>query len=434
MPSHQDSSPAADYPGSPETGSKSHRMALDNSLIDIRRLDGEDGRRKAFGLFRQALLGIGDFGRSDPEAEARYLAEGAPLGGFQGDDLRGVVNGYDSSIALPGGRHVRHLSVTHVGVAPDATRRGIARQLLIEQLRRARAEGYVVAGLRASDARIYGRYGYGVASWSVQHELDLTRAALAVPTPREGLRIVDALDSFVLFRQIAKANPTPRAGTLSRWDGWWTIQQLRTAHGPTANHAVVFGPEGNERGYLRFHVENADNWFTSSRRSVVVDDLVAHDNEAWQGLIGHLFSQDILHRVVFPSRPVDDPLPLLLQNPRALEISGQRDESWVRPLDLETLLAARPYGGTRQVAIAVEDDVFRDNGGVWSLGPKGTERSRGKPEAQIKIAELSTLIFGAQTASALVAAGRIKTDSEKVAEELDQTFATSRRPHSGISF
>ncbi|MCM2475007.1 GNAT family N-acetyltransferase [Rhizobium sp. CG5] len=409
-------------------------MTLDNARIDIRTLKGDGDRRKAFALFRQALLGIGDLGRSSPETEARYLAGGKPLGGFEGDDLRGVVNGYDSSIVLPGGGRVKHLSVTHVGVAPDATRRGIARQLLTEQLRRARADGYVVAGLRASDARIYGRHGYGVASWSVQHELDLSRAALAVSPPREGLRIVDVRDSFPLFRQIAEADPAPRPATLSRWDSWRAIQEYRTIHGPTPHHAVVVGPEGNERGFLRFHVESADNWFTSPRRSVVIDDLVAHDNEAWQCLIGYLFRQDILHRAVFPSRPVDDPLPLLLHNPRTLEISGQRDESWVRPLNLEALLVARSYGGSRQIAIAVEDEVFPDNRGVWSLGPQGAERSNSKPEAHVAIAELTTLIFGAQSAANLHAAGRIKTASADVTEQLDRLFATSCRPHSGISF
>ncbi|OCJ22474.1 hypothetical protein A6U89_28400 [Agrobacterium sp. B133/95] len=403
--------------------------------MDIRSLNDEEGRRKAFALFRQALLGIGDLGRTSPETEAQLLAEGTPLGGFEGDVLRGVVNGYDSSITLPGGRRVRHLSVTHVGVAPDATRRGIARLLITEQLRRARAEGYVVAGLRASDPRIYGRYGYGVASWSARHDLDLTRTELAISPSREGLRIVDARENFALFRRIADADAKPRAATLSRWEGWWAMQKYRTVHSPTPHHAVVFGPEeGNERGYLRFHVEPSDNWFTSSSRAVVVDDLVAHDDEAWQVLIGHLFTQDILHRVIFPSRPVDDPLPLLINNPRALEISGQRDESWIRPLDLEALLSARRYAGTRQVTIAVEDNVFHDNGGIWSLGPKGAERSSGKPEAYVTIAELATLIFGAQNASLLAASGRIKAISADVAEELDRVFATSRRPHSGISF
>ncbi|WP_411035996.1 sterol carrier protein domain-containing protein [Shinella sp. BYT-45] len=185
---------------------------------------------------------------------------------------------------------------------------------------------------------------------------------------------------------------------------------------------------------LRFHIEPSDNWFTSSQRTVIVDDLVAHDDEAWRGLIGHLFTQDILHRAVFPSRPIDDPLPLLLRNPRTLAISGQRDESWIRPLDLAALLSARRFGGTRQIAIAVKDDLFPDNEGTWSIGPKGAVKTKERPEARTAIAELAVLVFGASQASALQASGRIWSASAKVKEELDFTFANNHHPHSGISF
>lgn len=402
--------------------------------MDIRSITDEAGRRQAFALFREAMLGIGDLGRSSPEAEARFLRDGKPFGGYEGDVLRGVVNGYDSSVILPGGERVSHLSVTHVGVSPEASRRGIARRLLVDQLHRARADGYVVAGLRASVPRIYGRYGYGVASWSVRQDIDLTRTRLAAGTSREGIRIVDARESFELFRKIADTDPKPRAATLSRWDGWWSMQEYRTAHGTTPHHAVVFGQQGRERGFLRFHVEPSENWFTSSRRTVIVDDLVAHDGEAWRALNGHLFGQDILHRVVFPSRPVDDPLPLLLDNPRALEISDQRDESWIRPLDLKALLSARRPGGTRDVRIAVEDDLFPENAGIWSVGPAGAVKSPGKPAVSVTISDLATLLFGAQSAAHLAASGRLVTDCEGAVEDLDRMFATSRKPHSGISF
>lgn len=406
----------------------------DEPPIDVRALAGEENKRQAFNLFRQAMLGIGDLGRAAPDTERRFLAGGSPLGGYEGNTLRGAVNGFESWIFLPGGSRVRHLSVTHVGVSPMATRRGIARHLLVEQLRRAHAEGYVVAGLRASDARIYGRYGYGVASWSVAHELDLTQTGLASPVSRDGIRTVDPRESFPLFRRIADADPSPRAAVLSRWDGWWTMQEYRTLHGTTPHYAAVFGEEGRERGFLRFHIEPTDNWFTSSRRTVIIDDLVAHDARAWRGLIAHLFAQDILHHVVFPSRPVDDPLQLLLNNPRAVKISGQRDESWIRVLDVERLLAARSYGGNRQMVVSVGDELFKQNKGSWSVGPQGVRRSHERPQARIEVQDLVSLLFGARSASSLAESGRIDIASTSTEQELDTLFYTGRMPHSGISF
>lgn len=399
--------------------------------IEIRRLDGLNEQRRAFALFRQAMLGLPDLGKADPEAEGRYLKDGKPLGAFGPSGLVGVVNGYASQIAVPGGRRVSHLSVTHVGVAPQATRQGIASRLLTEQLRRARAEGYVVAGLRASDSRIYGRYGYGTASWTVRQELDL---ACARPAPSQGqakTRFVD-IGNFDLFRKIADADPAPRPAQLIRWDAWWAMQRLRLDHPSTPHYALVTGPEGAETGFLRFHTEASDNWLISRSRTAIVDDLVAHDAASWQTLIGHLFMQDILHRAIFPASAVDDPLRLLVSDPRSITFSGLRDESWVRPLDVGVLLSARSYRETAVFDIA--DPVIPENAGVWRIGPEGVRRDQGPAEARLDIGTLAALFFGAQTASLLSQAGKLHAPSPETLERLDALFSTGRLPHSGISF
>lgn len=401
--------------------------------FEVRPLDDAQGRKEAFAKFRQSMLGIPDIGHASAEAEAAYLESGSPLGGFVNGELQGVVNGYDSSIVLPGGNRLRHLAVTHVGVSPTHARRGIARRLLTEQLRQARAKGFVVAGLRASDARIYGRYGYGIASWSVRQDVDLVNGGRLKPRHRDDIRQVDAL-SFELFKRIANASPAPRAATLMRWDAWWEIQRFRAAHASTPVHAVVIGPEGVERGYLRFHVQPSENWFTSGQRTIIVDDIVAHDDDAWRGLMGHILSQDILHKVVLPSRPVDDPLPLLVENPRAVQISDLRDESWIRPLDLKEFLNGRKYGRNSRVIFKVSDPILPENTGVWSLSAKGAERIRESAAFELSLQTVTELVFGTQSAFTLAAAGRIDAGSDDIAA-LDDAFAAGgTKPHSGISF
>jgi predicted acetyltransferase len=402
--------------------------------IEVRSLAHTEGRREAFAKFRQSMLGIGDIGRASAEAEAAYLSSGSPIGGFVDGELQGVANGYESSIVMPGGNRVSHLAVTHVGVSPTHARRGIARRLLTEQLRQAWASGFVVAGLRASDARIYGRYGYGIASWSVRQEVDLANGGRLAPRQRGDVRRIDALESFKLFKRIANSLPAPRATTLMRWDAWWEIQKFRTRQGSTPHHAVVIGAEGAERGYLRFHVEPSENWFTSTQRTVIVDDLVAHDDNAWRGLMEHLLSQDILHKVILPSRPVDDPLPLFIDNPRAVQVSELRDESWIRPLDLGKFLNGRTYGSDSRVVFQVTDPIVPDNSGVWSLSGDGAVRSKQTPTFQLSLQTITELSFGAQSAAVLAAAGRIDAESRDI-DALDEAFATAAaRPHSGISF
>ena len=402
--------------------------------VRLHQLDSPDERCNGFTLFRHAHSAINDLERTGPDFLARYLNGGWMIGASKKGQLLGVVNGYDSSITLPGGTSIKHLSVTHVGVSAEATRRGIARNLLTQQLRMAREAGYVVAGLRASNATIYGRYGYGVASFSVRHELDLSRAELTAPTGYAQVRHVDPLASFDLLRRIAATSPDVRSTTLNRWDGWWAMQEFRTQHSAVPQHTVVFGADGVERGFMRFHTQPNDQWLRSSQRCVVVDDLLAHDDEAWRALIGYLFAKDILHRAVFPSRPQDDPLPLLLNDPRALEIGALQDESWIRPLHLQELLAQRSYGEAPAVVLAVEDELFSDHAGPWRIAPGEIRRTNAAAHARISIADLASLIFGAQTARNLVAAQRLHGATAQTVEALDRLFVVDRKPHSGILF
>lgn len=401
--------------------------------IEVRALTSTQEKRQAFAQFRQAMLGIGDIGHADAKVETAYLESGSPLGGFIDGELQGVVNGYGGSVALPGGNYVSHLAVTHVGVAPTQTRNGIARTLLSEQLKRAQAEGYVVAGLRASDARIYGRYGYGIASWAVRQDVDLANGGRPRPERRRDLRVVDAYESFDLFRRVAAAAPSPRSASLQRWDGWWKIQEFRTRRASTPHHAVVVGAEGAERGYIRFHIQATDNWFTSTQRTAIVDDLIAHDDDAWRALLGHVLSQDILHKVILPSRPVDDPLPRLVENLRAVQTSELRDESWIRPLDLQKLLNARSYDSNARVVIEVTDPLIADNNGVWTVAADGAAKSSETPKIGLPIDTLTELVFGASPAWSLAASGRLRGDRADI-DALDRVFATEQKPHSGISF
>ncbi|AGT10789.1 GNAT family N-acetyltransferase [Paracoccus aminophilus] len=404
---------------------------LDTALT-IRPLESEAEKRAAFALFRRSILILPDLARLAPDLETRFLAQGAPIGAFENDELLGTVNGYPGEIALPGGEWVRHLGVTHVGTAPHATRRGVARRLLSHQLQAARLQGYAVAGLRASDARIYGRYGYGIGSQALRIELDLSRSRLAVPTRRDELRPVDPLADLPLLQRIAAETPARRGAQLRRWDSWWAMQEFRTRNGATPHHAITLGPKGRERGYLRFHPEPSDNWLVARDRGVIIDDLIAHDAAAYRDLIGHLYAQDIIHRATFPSRPLDDALPLLIDDPRAVTLGAVKDESWLRILDLPGLLAKRHFGEGAAVVVSVTDEILPANSGQWRLGPEAGATSE-RADLQIGIGDLASLLFGALEPQVLADAGRI-TAPDSVIERLARLTTVSRKPHAGIAF
>jgi predicted acetyltransferase len=139
---------------------------------------------------------------------------------------------------------------------------------------------------------------------------------------------------------------------------------------------------------------------------VIVDDFIAYDGDAWRALLGHVLSQDILHKVILPSRPVDDPLPVL---------------------------NARKFGGSDRVVIQIDDPLIAANHGVWSIGADGATRCDERPLLNLSVETITELAFGAQPATALAAVGRVQANQATI-EALSLMFATDLKPHSGISF
>jgi GNAT superfamily N-acetyltransferase len=146
---------------------------------EIRVLDNEDDLIAAANVFRTAMVGFPPLSNLAPGQITRLLEPGRTIGAFVKGQLVGTADAVTSRLTLPGGAIVSHAAVTHIGVLPSFTRKGIATDLIGHQLDDIAARGEVVATLRASEATIYERYGYGVASSSQTVEVRTARA-----TPR----------------------------------------------------------------------------------------------------------------------------------------------------------------------------------------------------------------------------------------------------------
>jgi GNAT superfamily N-acetyltransferase len=103
----------------------------------------------------------------DDEGWARSASAYDPdrtWGVHAGDALVGTATSFPSRMAVPGGAVLDTAAVTQVGVRADHTRRGLLTALMRAQLDDVAARGEALAALHATEARIYGRFGYGVAT------------------------------------------------------------------------------------------------------------------------------------------------------------------------------------------------------------------------------------------------------------------------------
>jgi predicted acetyltransferase len=407
---------------------------------DIRVLASTAEIADAAAVFRTAMIGLPPL----PPGDVTTLAEpGRTLGVFADGTMIGAADAYTSWLTVPGGRRVPHAAVTHVGVLPTHTRRGVLTALLRGQLADIARRGEVVASLRASEAVIYERFGYGVASWAADYELDRRRGrvrdtARGADGGTPGLvRLVDAATAGKLLPDVYRL--AAWTGSIDRPPYWWNQRQVWAAAAPGPAYVAVSGAEGAEDGYVSYHPAATAEWFHSRDRTVVVDDLVAHSAAAYLGLTRHLADLDLADTVRLPGRPVDDPLPQLFADARAVRVTAVRDETWLRLIDVHRALAARTYGAAflpdgGPLVIEVTDELLPANNGSYLIGSFGVSRT-GKPaDIALGAAALAAAYLGGTRLTALAQAGRVAERRPGALALADALFATERSPFAGTGF
>jgi predicted acetyltransferase len=402
---------------------------------EIRVLDSEDDLVAAVNVFRTAMIGFPRLADLAPGQITRLLEPGRTLGAFVDDQLVGTADAVTSTLTLPGGTKVGHAAVTHIGVLPTFTRRGVATDLVRHQLHDFAARGEVVATLRASEATIYERYGYGVASSSQTVEVQTARAALRPGVADGGpVRLLDPADVWDVLPRIYADNRPSRPGTIDRPDVWWHGVRLRTESGSGPWYVAVHGIPGAENGFVRYRPIDTDKWFVSDQRTIVVEDFFAPDVDSYLGLLRFLLGLDLIDRVVFWMLPLDDPLPWLLLDQRAARVTATHDETWLRIVDAEKALAARQYGGDGIVTIAVDDPLLPDNSITVAITGDGAERTDRDPQLRVGVAGLAAVLLGGATWRNLAVAGLAQAENPSALAAADRLFAAREAPHAGFFF
>jgi len=402
---------------------------------EIRVLDSEDALVAAANVFRTAMIGFPRLADLAPGQIAKLLEPGRTIGAFVDDQLVGTADAVTSRLTLPGGTMVGHAAVTHIGVLPSFTRRGVATDLVRHQLRDITARGETVATLRASEATIYERYGYGVASSSQTVEVQTARATLRPGVAAGGpVRLLDPADVWDVLPRIYADHRPSRPGTIDRPDVWWYGARLRAESGSGPWYVAVHGVPGAETGFVRYRPIDTDKWFVSDQRTIVVEDFFAPDVDSYLGLLRFLLGLDLIDRVVFWMLPVDDPLPWLLLDQRAARVSATQDETWLRIVDVEKTLAARQYGGDGTVTVAVDDPLLPDNSITVAITGDGAERTDLRPQLHIGIAGLAAVLLGGTTWRSLAVASLARAEDPADISVADRLFAVRDAPFAGFFF
>lgn len=379
-------------------------------------------------VFRVAMVGIPprDVPAESVNEPGRTLlatVDGVPVG---------AATAYTGRLVVPGGARVSHAGVTRVGVLPTHTRRGIVSALLHRQLADIAERGEVVAGLRATQGGIYERFGYGVASRSAHLRVDTAAARLRDTLPPSGpVRYAKRDAVFATLPEIYARMDHSRPGAIDRSPYWWRARELFDTGD---SHTVLHGDPGAEDGFLRYRALDTADWPRSTGRAVTVADLVAGSPAALLGLLRHLFALDIVHHVEFPMVAPDFPLAELVADERAVTVTGIRDETWLRLVDVPAALASRSYGAAEPVRLGITDPILPGNSGGYEVSADGVTATDAEPELTADVAALAAAYLGGTPWRHLVLAGRAAERRPGAAATADALFGTAAPPFSGTFF
>lgn len=375
------------------------------------------------------------------DAEHSILDDDRVLVAIDGDPATGAIVGttgsYRFALTLPGGEAIDCAGVTNVGVLPTHRRRGIFRSLMVAQHDALAAEGLAVAVLNASDAAIYGRIGYGMASrfrWvRMRPAAPFTR-----PVSPRRLELLRSAAAREVLPPLYEAARLVRPGTLSRSDAWWDMFVGPTRMWKGGGHhevVVAHGTDGDPGGYAMY-TATAD---ATGRLTVVVREVVAATDATHAALWRYLLDIDLAD-VVEATVPLDDPLLWLLADPRALGVRAERDFLFVRVLDTAAALAARRYRAEVDVVVDIADP-FRPHGaaaGRFHLqgGPDSARctPTDAPPAVAMDVSALGSLVLGGADAGVLAAAGWVTELHAGALAPVATAFGWSPAPFCATNF
>ncbi len=151
----------------------------------------------------------------DAERFAQWIEVERMQAAWDGDRIVGGAGTFTYRMSVPGGS-IPAGGVTVVGVLPTHRRRGVLTAMMRAQLDDSRARGELAAYLWASEATIYGRFGYGLASRIGAISLARDRTRFAVPfEPRGTFRLLELEEAAVVFPPLYDQLLAQRPGSSS---------------------------------------------------------------------------------------------------------------------------------------------------------------------------------------------------------------------------
>jgi predicted acetyltransferase len=357
------------------------------------------------------------------------------LAAFDDNVIVATAAAFSFELTVPGHALVPTAGVTMVGVHPTHRRRGLLVRMMEDQLADVAARGEPLAVLTASESAIYGRFGYGLATFSTFWTLRTEGTTFSRPSNADGrLRLLDPAAAATVIPPLYDAARKLHVGEVTRSAKWFehVFGDRPGGNGPRRVFTVVHeAADGSADGFARYRIK--DEWPGGiAANTLEVLDLYGLDDDVEAALWQFLVEIDLVANVKGIGRPVDEPLRWRLADPRRLQITQVTDHLWVRVVDPAVALASRAYSCDDRLVVELTDPFLPANEGRWSIegSRDGAEarRTDAAPDLALSASELGGLYLGGVSATTLARAGRATELVAGAIERADAFFLTAPAP------
>ena len=324
--------------------------------------------------------------------------------------------------------------VSAVGTLPEYRRQGLVRRITTQAFADMREQGQAVAALWASQAAIYQRYGYAMASVLRNYRVDT--ADIGFHDGDDGSSRVEQLDvasGYDLVKQVYIAFIADRMCYLHRARPLWLNNALDEDDAGSPIHiALSRDADGRPDGYAIYTLRAGRQDHASRGQEIAIRDLAWLSPGAYRSLWSFIGRHDLVGSVRWDNAPSDDPAVEFFMEPRLLH-ARDHEGFWLRVVDVRNALAGRGWDadGTLSIAVA-EDSLAPWNGGTWLVSVSGGSAEvvpgSATPDLHLSVKALALLYTGRRSARELAAWGML--DGEPAAlRRADALFATPHAPH-----
>lgn len=334
-----------------------------------------------------------------------------------GNALVATFGSFPFETTVPGGQ-LPTSGVTGVAILPTHRRRGIIRRLMVEHFTDCVERSEPLATLWASEAAIYGRFGYGLAAR--HHDLKLTvRPGMFVGAPASGheFRLVDRDEALTVIPALFDVERQRRPGMFTRDDAWWQLllsDPPDRREGWSAHRRVVASVDGVDVAYAIFRAK----WTDGVRQIVELLEAFGVDDGSERAVWQFLTEIDLVDEIINWNDPIDRPFDWWLSDPR-LAARKVSDALYLRLVDVRAALQGRSYQRDGTVTLAVADSVCPWNEQTYRLS---VSAGRGLcdivddvPDVSVDVAALGSAYLGDRSPIELARVGRVTGTTDAIA-------------------